>query len=444
MLKTLQRKILRNKILSIQKRAFSLNESFSIYVHWPFCESKCTYCNFNKYVHPKNDPPHDRLVQAMMAELKYYLKHPYYQLKNKRVNSVYFGGGTPSLAKPKAIESLLCIIDRYVGLEEGAEISMEANPTSVEQAKLVEFKEAGINRLSLGIQSFYDEDLKILGRDHSGKEAFKAITLANNIFNNKRVSFDLIYARPGQTVVGWEKELRQALDIAGDHLSLYQLTLERSTPLHKQSLKGLLPTIPDSDTAADMYEETLKIMKEYDYHHYEVSNYAKSQQAISRHNFSYWQGMDYLGIGPGAHGRLTDSRNGRRVRTFGEFHPDKYMALCEAEGEGIRKLAPISINDVAEELIVFGMRTRMGIPRSRFSTFTNGKILDEVLDEKALDLFIRSGLLINESKVVDNDLLNYVPEELVMEWSDQGGIRPTELGLEKIDYILPRLLKSKQ
>ncbi|KAI7901863.1 uncharacterized protein BX663DRAFT_552776 [Cokeromyces recurvatus] len=389
------------------------------------------------------DPPHDRLVHAMMTELKYFLNHPHYRLKNKKVHSVYFGGGTPSLAKPKAIESLLNTIDKYVGLSKNIEISMEANPTSIEQLKLIEFKQAGINRLSLGIQSFYDQDLKILGRDHSGKEALKALTLAKDIFHKEKVSFDMIFARPGQTVQGWKKELKQALDIAGDHLSIYQLTLERSTPLHKQVLKGLLPSIPDSDTAADMYEETIKLTKEYGYYHYEVSNFARNQQAISRHNFSYWQGMDFLGIGPGAHGRLTNYKDNNRVRTFGEFHPNKYMALCEAEGEGIRKVIPISMNDMIEELIVFGMRTRMGIPRSRFSTFIHDRELDEVLDKEALDLFIQLNLLINEDNIMDKEMPNYIPKELVIEWADKGGIRPTEQGLEKIDFILPRLFKTK-
>ncbi|KAL7318920.1 hypothetical protein PS15m_002100 [Mucor circinelloides] len=319
---------------------------------------------------------------------------------------------------------------------------MEANPTSIEQSKLKQFKQAGVNRLSLGIQSFNTQDLKMLGRDHTGKEALKALSLAKDIFDKERVTFDLIYARPGQTTNDWKKELQQALDIAGDHLSMYQLTVERSTPLHKQSLKGLLPSIPDPDTAADMYEATVRIAADYGYQHYEVSSYAKDQKAISRHNFSYWQGMDFLGIGPGAHGRLTDIHKNQRIRTFGEFHPDKYMTLCEAEGEGIRKLQPISVHDVAEELIVFGMRTRMGIPRSRFSKMTGGEILDHVIDTEALQLFIEANLLVQEDAMTD-DLGCFVPKELLYEWEKGGGIRPTEAGLERIDYILPRLLKVK-
>ncbi|KAI9333892.1 hypothetical protein BD770DRAFT_432324 [Pilaira anomala] len=422
-----------------QKRTFS-NKQFSIYIHWPYCESKCTYCNFNKYVNPK-DPPHDRLVKAMTTELEYFLTNTRYQFKNRQLHSIYFGGGTPSLAKPSGIASILKTIGEHVGLNDKIEISMEANPTSIELSKLKGFREAGINRLSLGIQSFNNEDLKILGRDHTGDEALRALSMAKDIFHKERVTFDLIYARPGQTINDWRKELKDALSIAGDHMSMYQLTLERSTPLHKQSLKGLIPTMPDGDISADMYEETISIAKEFGYQHYEVSSYAKTQNAISRHNFSYWQGMDYLGIGPGAHGRLTDFTENKRVRTFGEFHPNKYMALCEAEGEGIRKMTPLSFHDMAEELIVFGMRTRMGIPRSRFSIMTNGKILDDFLDKEALEMFTNLGFIINENKVTDEQMSSYVPQELQYEWIEQGGIRPTEAGLERIDYILPRLLK---
>ncbi|KAG1463045.1 hypothetical protein G6F56_005377 [Rhizopus delemar] len=192
---------------------------------------------------------------------------------------------------------------------------------------------------------------------------------------------------------------------------MYQLSVERSTPLHKQYLKGLIPEIPDDDLSAEMYEETIRLSKEYGFNHYEVSSYAKGQQAISRHNFSYWQGMDYLGIGPGAHGRLTDHVSQQRVRTFGEFHPDKYMALCEKEGEGIRKIEPIQFQDMAE-----------------------------FVDKEQLKMLIENGFLIEEKGIVDNNINSFVPKELLNQWKDGGGIRPTEMGLERIDYILPRLL----
>ncbi|KAG1573706.1 hypothetical protein G6F50_002615 [Rhizopus delemar] len=207
---------------------------------------------------------------------------------------------------------------------------------------------------------------------------------------------------------------------------MYQLTVERSSPLHKQYLKGLLPIIPDGDIAAEMYEETIRISQESGYTHYEVSSYAKNQKAMSRHNFSYWQGMDYLGIGPGAHGRLTDAVSNERVRTFGEFHPDKYMSLCEKEGEGIRKITPISFHDMAEELIMFGLRTRMGIPRSRFKELTDGESLDKFLDKEQLNMFVENGFLVDEQGIVDDKIETYVPRELLSQWTHGGGIRPTK------------------
>lgn len=425
-----------NKTFFNIQKSVSFSQPFSVYIHWPYCESKCTYCNFNKYVNPKNSPD-NRLMNAMKRELTYFLNHERYQLKNKKIHSIYFGGGTPSLAQPEVIDCLLNTLDQHIGISKETEITLEANPTSVEEYKLKQFKQAGVNRLSLGIQSFNEQDLKLLGRDHSKTEAFKALFTAKQLF--EKVSFDLIYARPGQTIKDWKRELKDALEIAGDHLSMYQLSVERSTPLHKQYLKGLIPEIPDDDLSAEMYEETIRLSKEYGFNHYEVSSYAKGQQAISRHNFSYWQGMDYLGIGPGAHGRLTDHVSQQRVRTFGEFHPDKYMALCEKEGEGIRKIEPIQFQDMAEELIVFGLRTRMGIPRSRFKNLTS-RSLEKFVDKEQLKMLIENGFLIEEKGIVDNNINSFVPKELLNQWKDGGGIRPTEMGLERIDYILPRLL----
>ncbi|ORE05507.1 putative oxygen-independent coproporphyrinogen III oxidase [Rhizopus microsporus var. microsporus] len=362
---------------------------FSVYIHWPFCESKCTYCNFNKYVNPR-DPPHERLLAAMKTELGYFLNNTRFQLKHKKIHSVYFGGGTPSLAQPVVVSSLLSTLDKHIGLTKETEITLEANPTSAEKDKLEQFKQIGINRLSLGIQTFNQKHLKMLGRDHSAKEALSALEAAKRIFGSDRVSFDLIFARPGQTLDEWKNELKDALTIAGDHLSLYQLSMERSTPLHKQYLKGLVPAMPDHDLSADMYEETVRQCEAFGYSHYEVSSFAKTQKAISRHNFSYWQGIDYLGIGPGAHGRLTDVSENQRVRTFGEFHPDKYMALCESDGEGLRKIIPIPFDTMAEELIVFGLRTRMGIPRSRFRELTGGKSVEEFLNKEQLNMFLKA------------------------------------------------------
>ncbi|CAO3588858.1 unnamed protein product [Absidia cylindrospora] len=281
----------------------------------------------------------------------------------------------------------------------------------MELKRLQLFRDIGINRLSLGIQSFHDLDLQRMGRDHSGAEGIKAIAAAKKSFDN--ITFDLIYARPGQTLANWEKELQFGLDLAGNHMSLYQLTLERGTPIQKAVAKGELPPVPDQDEAADMYEATVELTSDKGFRQYEVSNYSKNVKTMSRHNFSYWQGLDYLGIGPGAHGRLTDPITHQRIRTFGEFHPDKYMALCESEGEGLRKTIPIDVEQTKEELLVFGLRTRAGIPKLRFESLTQGSSLYQ----------------------------DYVPPELLYEWS-QGGIRPTKEGLARMDSILPMLLQS--
>ncbi|KAF7729954.1 hypothetical protein EC973_003367 [Apophysomyces ossiformis] len=416
--------------------------------------SKCTYCNFNKYVNPRQ-PPHDRLLNAMTREIKYYLSNDRYSLKDRPIHSVYFGGGTPSLArvsfsqndrnlannhhkKPSTIAQLLETIDKYVRLPSDIEVTLEANPTSVETSQLKSFRDAGVNRLSLGIQSFRDKDLRLLGRDHSANDGMVSIIESRKIFD--KVTFDLIFARPGQSLKDWRNELKQGLEIAGDHLSLYQLTVERSTPLHKLLQKGLLAPIPSADEAADMYEETVKTAKEHGFTHYEVSNYCRNEAAISRHNFAYWQGLDYIGIGPGAHGRLTET-DGRRIRTFGEFHPDKYMTLCESEGEGIRQMVPITAEEMIQELIVFGMRTLMGVTRSRFRQMTGGQSLDDAIDQDALKLFVDSGFLIDDKGNAGDKVANYIPKPLQYE-CEEGSIRPTEEGLARMDSILAHLLKK--
>ncbi|KAI8089115.1 coproporphyrinogen III oxidase [Halteromyces radiatus] len=429
--------------LKSQCRSISTNKSsvpFSIYLHWPYCESKCTYCNFNKYIQPPQ-VPEDRLKKAMAKEIQYYVNQ--YQLKHRPLHSIYFGGGTPSLAKPSTLSYLLDTLDHTCYLPTNIEITMEANPTSMELEKLEAFRKIGINRLSLGIQSFDDVALQRMGRDHSGTESIRAIGMAKRSFDN--MTFDLIFARPGQTLHDWKKELMLGLDLASNHLSLYQLSLERGTPIYKAVMKGELPPIPNQDEAADMYEMTVELARDHGFHHYEVSNYSRYPHTISRHNFSYWQGMDYLGIGPGAHGRLTDPTTLQRVRTFAEFHPDKYMDLCESSGEGLRSITPISDEQTKEELVVFGLRTKMGIPYRRFESITHGSHLDDMINQEALKLCMDAGFLIQErsqegTKETKDDLIQpYIPYENRSEWN-LGGIRPTEKGLARMDTILPMLL----
>ncbi|KAI8139736.1 coproporphyrinogen III oxidase [Fennellomyces sp. T-0311] len=366
----------------------------------------------------------------MVRELEFYLTEPRFGLSHKRVTSVYFGGGTPSLSSPATVANVLNTITRHVPLDPDIEITLEANPTSSELARLRSFRDAGINRLSLGIQSFKDADLKVLGRDHSAESAIRTLEEAKQLFN--QVTFDMIFARPRQTLADWKSELKQALELAGDHLSMYQLSFERGTPLWKSMQKAQVANV-DPELAADMYEEAVQTASQHGFAHYEVSSYARNRSAISTHNFSYWQGLDY--VGPGAHGRLTNTVTKQRVRTFGEFHPEKYMTLCESEGEGIRKWVPLSSDDTLEEMIVFGLRTRMGIPQSRFKKMT-GQELDSVIDPDFLALCVQSGFLVVDGSPAE---LPYVPKHL--EWEKGGGIRPTEEGLARMDSILPQLLR---
>ena len=265
---------------------------FGVYIHWPFCLAKCPYCDFNSHVSRNID--HDIWREALLAELRHSAK----LTGPRKVDTVFFGGGTPSLMQAETVSALIDEIDKLWGLDPNAEISLEANPTSVEAQKFADFSKAGVNRISMGIQSLNDVDLKALGRMHSVKEALMAFDIAKAQF--KRVSFDLIYARQKQTADSWFSELRQALDLAVDHLSLYQLTIEQGTRFGDLYEKGNLKNLPPSDEAADMYLGTREICAEYGLNGYEISNYA-SQGAESRHNLIYWRYGDYAGVGPGAH-----------------------------------------------------------------------------------------------------------------------------------------------
>ncbi|ORX96100.1 radical SAM enzyme [Basidiobolus meristosporus CBS 931.73] len=384
----------------------------SVYVHWPYCKSKCTYCNFNRYINPR--PDHDRMEAALISELSDAITRGY---EGRTINSVYFGGGTPSLAKPTTFQRILDEISRRCYLPSDAEISIEGNPTSVETSKLVDFKAIGVNRVSLGIQALNDTDLKIFGRDHSVEEALDCLREAKKIFPGQ-VTFDLIYGREGQTLENWEKELKIALSLADDHISLYQLTLKRGTEMFNRYRKGSLQ-LPE-EVSCDMYEINVEIAAMYGFKHYEVSNFARNQR-ISKHNNSYWEGLDYIGIGPGAHGRVYDSQGITRQRTFRIASPEGWMKQCEQIGHGLRKSVELSVNEMKVELVLFGLRTMTGIPEARFSFYSNGDSLSEFLNMGQVESLVDAGLLIWTS-------------------GNAGGLQPTEEGLKVIDSILPRIL----
>ncbi|XP_011663070.2 radical S-adenosyl methionine domain-containing protein 1, mitochondrial-like [Strongylocentrotus purpuratus] len=271
-------------------------EEASLYVHWPYCQKRYTYCNFNKYVTPTIDQ--NRMRACLVREAQTLIK-----LSGvKQVNSIFFGGGTPSLAEPRVLEGVIEAVKELVAMPTDVEISMEANPTSVEMKKLEDFKSAGVNRLSLGIQALDSNDLKTLGREHTVGQSLTCIHEARKLFPD-RLSIDIIFGRPSQTLNSWEAELEQILQVCDSHISLYQLTLEPGTLLYKFDQQGVLP-MPDADLIADMYETAVERLAQAGFHRYEVSNFARTVRAESIHNKAYWEGKQYIGVGPGAHGRF--------------------------------------------------------------------------------------------------------------------------------------------
>jgi oxygen-independent coproporphyrinogen-3 oxidase len=328
---------------------------FGLYIHWPFCLAKCPYCDFNSHVSRVVD--HDAWRQALIAEMR----HMQALTGPRKVDTVFFGGGTPSLMDPAVVAALIDEADGLWGLCEGAEITLEANPTSVEAEKFRDYAAAGVNRLSMGVQALNDADLKALGRMHSVAEAEAAFDIARATF--PRVSFDLIYARMGQTVAGWEAELRRALAMAVDHFSLYQLTIEPGTRFGELYDLGKL-RVPADESAAEMYELTQAMTAEAGLPAYEISNHARPG-AESRHNQVYWRYGDFAGIGPGAHGRLT-RRDQRRVATVTARAPGDWLAAVETGGHAVVEETPVARPDQATEYMLMAMRLVEGADLERF------------------------------------------------------------------------------
>lgn len=352
----------------------------SLYIHWPFCKSKCPYCDFNSHV--RDHVELSRWKNAYITELKHFA--PY--LRGKKIESVFFGGGTPSLMPPDIVESVLETLAGLCDLPQGTEVTLEANPTSVEAGKFRAFKAAGVNRLSLGIQSLNDADLTFLGREHNAKEAMQAIALARENFD--RYSFDLIYSRPGQTLKAWEEELRQALALAGKHLSLYQLTIEKGTPFFSAYRKSAFE-MPDEALSAAFYHQTEAMMNQAGMPAYEISNYAAPGEEC-RHNLVYWQYGEYLGIGPGAHSRLII--DGKRHALMMTHHPENWLDQVETEGVGVQSREALSQQEVAEEFFLMGLRLIEGIPRKAFAQVL-GKTLEETLPAELIKSFVNEELI---------------------------------------------------
>jgi putative oxygen-independent coproporphyrinogen III oxidase len=350
---------------------------FGVYLHWPFCAAKCPYCDFNSHV--RHQPPDQaRFAQAFRRELEHFRA----RTGPREVTSIFLGGGTPSLMEPETVGALLDAVADLWTVPDGIEVTLEANPSSVEAGRFRGYRAAGVNRVSLGVQALNDPDLRFLGRLHDVAEAKRAIGLARDIF--PRLSFDLIYARPGQSLDAWQRELGEAIDLAADHLSLYQLTIEEGTRFHALHAAGKF-VMPDPDLSADLYALTQSVTAQRGLPAYEISNHARPG-AESQHNLVYWRYGEYVGAGPGAHGRFVE--NGRRVVTFTEKMPETWANLVEANGHGVVGGEVLHRSEEADEFLMMGLRLAEGIDLARYEDMA-----DQPLSSKRIAVLQDEGLL---------------------------------------------------
>ena len=380
-------------------------DPLAVYVHWPFCLSKCPYCDFNSHVADAIDQA--RWRAALCGEIDHWAN----RLGERRITSIFFGGGTPSLMPPETVAEVLRRIAARWALDSDVEITLEANPTSAEAGALAAIAAAGVNRISLGVQALDAESLRFLGRAHGVDEAIAAVKLAQQAV--PATSFDLIYGRPGQKVVAWREELSRALDFAGDHLSVYQLTIEKGTPFYAAHRAGAF-TLPDPDAGAALYEVTNEVLEAAGLPAYEISNHARPG-AECRHNLTYWRYQDYVGIGPGAHGRITYA---------GEYHatenvpaPDGWLAAVASAEHGCRRDTVLSRDVRIEEMTMMGLRLRDGLGREEFLSRI-GMPFETAFDRSALEYLTEADLIA----------------------IDDRGLRATAAGLPVLDGVLRRLL----
>ncbi|URW74767.1 radical SAM family heme chaperone HemW [Sphingomonas donggukensis] len=368
-------------------------EPLALYVHWPFCVSKCPYCDFNSHV--RDDVDQARFRDALVADLR----HEASVLPGRRLGSIFFGGGTPSLMPPHTVAAVLAAAEDAWGFVDDIEITLEANPSSVEAARFGDLAAAGVSRVSLGLQALDDAALAFLGRAHDVREGLAALDTAQAAF--ARVSFDLIYARPGQSLAAWEGELARAIGFGTEHLSLYQLTIEPGTRFATLAAKGEL-AIPEGDDAADLFETTQAMTAGAGLPRYEVSNHARVG-AESRHNLTYWRYRDYAGIGPGAHGR----RGG--VATVRHRKPENWLAAVDRNGHGTQSEDVLTAQERASEALVMGLR------------MTEGIVVDPAfVDLAAVDRLVAQGLLMR----------------------DGHHVATTEAGILLLDSILPAIARD--
>jgi oxygen-independent coproporphyrinogen-3 oxidase len=378
-----------------------MSDDFALYIHWPFCESKCPYCDFNSHVAEHVDQA--RWRAAYLAELAHFAA----ETPGRTVTSIFFGGGTPSLMDPKTAAAVIDAAAKHWNLSPALEITLEANPSSVEAARFEAFRAAGINRVSIGVQALNDNDLQFLGRRHDHKEALKAIDAAARTF--ERYSFDLIYARPGQTVVAWRRELNDALRLAGTHLSVYQLTIEPGTAFHRARIKAA-----DEDAGAALYEITQEILDAAGLPAYEISNHARPGFE-SRHNLTYWRSGAWLGVGPGAHGRLW--ANGVSTAVSQIRPPENWLKAVETKGHGTVKRVKLLPEDARREALMMGLRLRAGIARRDFER-KFGCAPEAGLDAAALMMLQEEGYVVR----------------------DETALRATDKGRQCLNAVLAKLL----
>ncbi len=349
-------------------------DRFGIYIHWPFCLSKCPYCDFNSHVRKKEIDQND-YCNAIFKELDWFSENS----NAKNVSSIFFGGGTPSLMSIETVNKIINKIYKTWSCNSNLEITLEANPTSVEAEKFLEYSKSGVNRVSLGIQSLIDDDLKKLGRQHTAIEALNALHIAKNNFS--RVSFDLIYARPHQDCKSWERELKEAISYNNQHLSLYQLTIEPGTRYADLYKKGKLQ-IPNDELSSELYNLTNEICKSNGLMRYEVSNFSSEGQE-SVHNLIYWQSGQWAGIGPGAHSRINDS-DGYRHSIITEHNPEKWLYSVNKLDNGIIKNEILLKEEIADEYLLMSLRTRQGLNIQRYKSMgrtINNKIFDTLKED---------------------------------------------------------------
>lgn len=378
---------------------------FAVYVHWPFCRAKCPYCDFNSHVRKTVD--HHRWREALLVELNHFAQ----QTQGRRVTSLFFGGGTPSLMEPKTTAAVIEHTAALWSMAPDAEITLEANPTSIECERLVEFRAAGVNRLSLGVQSLDDHALKFLGRQHSAREALQALDMAADTF--ERVSFDLMYALPDQRVCDWVEQLRRALTWERGHMSIYQLMIEPGTAFNTRHLRGEL-SLPCAQDSAAFYEATQEILSDAGLPAYEVSNHARLGQTC-RHNITTWRHGDYVGVGPGAHGRLISG--GRLVATSQQKVPEAWLSLVEKQGHGTRESTPITGEALRDEIFLMGLRLTDGVRRSDLQRRL-GCDVEELIQPERLDLLRDAEFIV----------------------VDEIGIRTTPAGRLRLDSVTAALL----